>query len=587
MVTARRSKIVCLTIAAIVACDTVRAATDVFGCGTSMFAIEFLSIGNPGNPNDPMSGVYGDYGRNVGGVPYSFGIGKYEVSRDAVEKVNAVGGLQLTLETAGAGWTGEVRSSQPATGMDWYGALRFVNYLNTSQGYPAAYKFSVGPGEPGYTVSAGISSWLPSDGGYDLRNPLRNKNAKYVLPSADEWHKAAYYDPKKGGRGGFWRYPTASDVEPVSVASGTLLNTAVYGRSNQSATNGPADVNNAGGLSAYGTMAQGGNVWEWQETIEGFSNQIADEAASELVKKAWRGGAFDQYNPAWHLDAGRQDFTSFNRFNTGFRVATTPYSAEIDVRQGWQFQSQAGYAVLAGDGTFFKSGPGELVLDQPNTLKGNTFVAGGTLTLSHANALVGSSVTAGAETTIALGNRVAATVRAVFLSPTARLDVARGSMTVEGGLNAGQAKAQLLRARGDGSWSGTSGITSSAAAASGGSRTVGWLDNGNGSMTFAFAAPGDSNLDWTVDILDASNFLSFGKFDAGLAATWIEGDYNYDATVDILDAADFFATSLYDAGSYNAPAGSIAAVPEPSMLGLVGVGASVVGLMGMRRKRAG
>jgi len=87
-------------------------------------------------------------------------------------------------------------------------------------------------------------------------------------------------------------------------------------------------------------------------------------------------------------------------------------------------------------------------------------------------------------------------------------------------------------------------------------------------VTAAFAAPGDTNLDWQVDVLDASNFLSFGKFDSGLAATWIEGDFNYDGVVDVLDAADFFGTGLYDAGNYNTPpslAGSVAAVPEPAV----------------------
>jgi hypothetical protein len=97
-------------------------------------------------------------------------------------------------------------------------------------------------------------------------------------------------------------------------------------------------------------------------------------------------------------------------------------------------------------------------------------------------------------------------------------------------------------------------------------RAVGWLDNGDGSVTAAYAAPGDTNLDWQVDVLDASNFLSFGKFDSGLAATWLEGDFNYDGVVDVLDAADFFGTGLYDAGNYNTPPGAsgIAAVPEPS-----------------------
>ena len=34
-------------------------------------------------------------------------------------------------------------------------------------------------------------------------------------------------------------------------------------------------------------------------------------------------------------------------------------------------------------------------------------------------------------------------------------------------------------------------------------------------MTFAYAAPGDSNLDWTVDILDATDFFNTGLYDTG------------------------------------------------------------------------
>ena len=153
------------------------------------------------------------------------------------------------------------------------------------------------------------------------------------------------------------------------------------------------------------------------------------------------------------------------------------------------------------------------------------------------------------------------------------VDVGTGMVTVANGLSSISLVNSLQSGRTGGSWTGSSGITSSAAASSNGTRTVGWLDNGNGSMTFAYAAPGDSNLDWTVDILDAGNFLSFGKFDTGLAATWIEGDFNYDNSVDILDAADFFATGLYDAGGYNAPgAAPLVPVPEPSASVWWGIG---------------
>jgi hypothetical protein len=171
------------------------------------------------------------------------------------------------------------------------------------------------------------------------------------------------------------------------------------------------------------------------------------------------------------------------------------------------------------------------------------------------------------------------------------VDLANGLVTVASGLSPTDLVTAIVSGRGDGSWTGTSGITSSVAAsdvASSIPRSVGWLDNGDGSVTAAFAAPGDTNLDWQVDVLDASNFLSFGKFDSGLAATWLEGDFNYDGVVDVLDAADFFGTGLYDAGNYNSPAGSaggIAAVPEPSLAtaGLLAVGVS---LLLARRQRS-
>jgi hypothetical protein len=150
------------------------------------------------------------------------------------------------------------------------------------------------------------------------------------------------------------------------------------------------------------------------------------------------------------------------------------------------------------------------------------------------------------------------------------VNVGSGKVTVVSGLTATDLVTAIVAGRGDGSWTGTSGITSSVAAANVAlsiPRAVGWLDDGDGYMTAAYAAPGDTNIDWWVDVLDAGNFLSFGKFDTGLPSTWQEGDFNYDVVVDILDAADFFNTALYDTGSYNPPAGaagSVAAVPEPS-----------------------
>jgi hypothetical protein len=216
-------------------------------------------------------------------------------------------------------------------------------------------------------------------------------------------------------------------------------------------------------------------------------------------------------------------------------------------------------------------------------------VHGGTLSMGHASALAASRVSVAMGGTLAVAAYLDTTVAGLDLAAGGLVDVSHGGMTVTSGMSVPSLVSALIAGRDDGAWGGTSGITSSAVAADvalGEERAVGWLDNGDGSVSAAFAAPGDTNIDSSVDILDASNFLSFGKFDTGLPADWLEGDFNYDATVDILDASDFFATGLYDAGNYNAAFGSIAAVPEPSVLGLAGIGAGVAGLMAMSRKRA-
>ena len=170
-----------------------------------------------------------------------------------------------------------------------------------------------------------------------------------------------------------------------------------------------------------------------------------------------------------------------------------------------------------------------------------------------------------------------------------KVDVGRGIVTVASGLSATDLVVQILGGRGDGSWTGTAGITSTAVAtevALGAARAVGWLDNGDGSVTFAYAAPGDSNLDWQVDVLDAANVLAAGKFNTADPATWAEGDFNYDGVVDVLDAADFITTGLYNAGAYNPPqgaVGSVAAVPEPSAVCLLAFGGLALAAVGRRR----
>ncbi len=59
-------------------------------------------------------------------------------------------------------------------------------------------------------------------GMYDLSNPgtTRTGSTGFVLPSNDEWVKAAYYDPKGGGTDSYWAYPTG----PFKPPNTTKLN---------------------------------------------------------------------------------------------------------------------------------------------------------------------------------------------------------------------------------------------------------------------------------------------------------------------------------------------------------------------------
>ena len=278
--------------------------------------------------------------------------------------------------------------------------------------------------------------------------------------------------------------------------------------------------------------------------------------------------------------------------NLRLTVGQATSTITINVGSGTQTQTQAGYSLLSGSTPVEKTGAGTLVIDQANTLTGSTTVQQGTLQLANGSALVASRIVPVAGGTVSLAPGLQTTVGGLAANAGGLTDVGNGLMTVAAGLPAADMVTGLLAGRGDGSWNGTSGITSSDAAADLAQsipRTVGWLDNGDGSVTFAFAAPGDTNLDWSVDILDAANFLAGGKFDSGTPATWNEGDFGYDGVVDILDAADFLSTGLFDAGAYNSPpstAGGIAAVPEPAVWPVVAAVFGMIGVCGLRRRTA-
>ncbi|MFN6401846.1 MAG: SUMF1/EgtB/PvdO family nonheme iron enzyme [Planctomycetota bacterium] len=278
------------------------AAVVSFGSGANQFNMEFVTIGNPGNAADTTGAP-----NPAGAVGYTYGIGKFEVSEDMITKFNASQSLQITTVTRGP--------NKPATSVSWNEAARFVNWLNTSTNGFAAYKFTTGG------VNDHIALWTASDTlDYDASNPYRSKRATYVIPSYNEWYKAAYYNPNDST---YYDYANGSNTRPTAVVGGTGSNTAVYWYTGEAEPEVPADVSQAGGLSPYGVMGLGGNVEEFDEVLYyGDSSNIA------TTSRGVRGGRWHTVVASDLSSSSRSSIhPSYENGGVGFRVASLSSSA--------------------------------------------------------------------------------------------------------------------------------------------------------------------------------------------------------------------------------------------------------------------
>ncbi len=315
-----------------------------------------------------------------------------------------------------------------------------------------------------------------------------------------------------------------------------------------------------------------------------------------------------------------------------------------------------GTLTISGDfeaqGEFVKAGPGTLVLTRANALQGTT-VTGGVLRVADPAALGsgpvavtggmlqvapgvvlqgqgvtvdGGSLSAGALTVGGSGlTTVAVTRGGIAGSPV--IDVTAGgslslpgatrtvvqatSLAVDetgsvldlgssaiqfaaGGIDAAALRADILAGRGAGNWSGASGITSSAAAATSG-RAVGYVINGDGSGQVGYAAVGDADMSGAVNVFDLVSINSSGRYGSGTSAIWSQGDFNYDGVTNVFDLVGINTAGAYGRGNYFPAAsvgasgiGAVSAVPEPASLGLGILSiAAFAGLVRRRCRKAG
>ena len=144
-------------------------------------------------------------------------------------------------------------------------------------------------------------------------------NATWVIPSEDEWYKAAFHK-NDGATGNYWRFPTGSNgipsnelVDPIDPGNNATFyypDTFTIDRPYYRTEVGAHE--NSG--SPYGTFDQGGNVLEWHETAIGSDRGL-------------RGGAFAYYfDEALNLSVEYRasKFPTYENGIIGFRVARVP-----------------------------------------------------------------------------------------------------------------------------------------------------------------------------------------------------------------------------------------------------------------------
>jgi formylglycine-generating enzyme required for sulfatase activity len=226
--------VVVLAVASIMLASGAAIQADTITHGSTTINMAFVNVDNAGNPADPATGSH------YGAVGYDYRIGTYDVTAAQWATVMAadpnVGNAYY--------WSG----SQPAAGMTWNQAAEFCNWLTTGNalnGY--------------YSISSGVAT--PNALSHDAYAAIYGTT--YFLPTENEWYKAAFYS---GSGSTYYNYATGSNSVPTAVYSGTAAGTAVF-KGNDVSPTAPADVDQAGGLSPYGTMGQDGNVQQWNETL--------------------------------------------------------------------------------------------------------------------------------------------------------------------------------------------------------------------------------------------------------------------------------------------------------------------------------
>jgi len=204
--------------------------------------------------------------------------------------------------------------NRPVNYVSWYDAAMFANWLTSGSIHQGAYDTSAG---------AGWGDWNTGNyTGIDRAGAISTYGKVYVIPTEDEWYKAAYHK-NDGDTGNYFDYPTASNSVPSNdLTTPDDGNNATFYDHPDYTIGSPYYRTEVGehenSESPYDTFDQGGNVWEWNEALIGSYRGL-------------RGGSFTHYAvPEQRGTDGRGYTTPAGvDYCRGFRVSEVPEPASM------------------------------------------------------------------------------------------------------------------------------------------------------------------------------------------------------------------------------------------------------------------
>jgi len=233
--------------------------------------ISFESIGNAGNAADSTG---------YGAVGYDYRIGTTEISFD-----------QFSPSGLASGGSGD----NPAVNMTWHVAAQYANWLTSSNVNNGAYAISGGK-VTAINRAAAVTTY----------------GTVYVLPTEDEWYKAAYFTGS-----GYSRYANGTGTAPVAGTD-----------ANYSGAVGSPWAVGGGTVEQSGTFDMMGNVWEWLESpAGGEAFDPLDDGQNMVV----RGGAYhlaDYVGSDQRIGFAQRDVTDVD---AGMRIVAIPEPGTISL----------------------------------------------------------------------------------------------------------------------------------------------------------------------------------------------------------------------------------------------------------------